>query len=202
MTLSDPWTWGAISGREYSVTQKVSITVKQSLAAQTKEQKGLSLETEPRPTGKLTGDPNGWMVCPVGKGRIFWMPQSFSAAKRPDLSSYYAAVAGTMQSALIEMEGDRDKVRVALRATQGQTALLGLFNTSETAVQLTVGLRGDAAYVVDLMTGKTVDNRVVGFETKFDAEVPASGYRWLALAKTKEDLEKEQAFKRVKARLK
>ncbi len=202
MTLDDPWMWGAINGREFAVTQRVTITVKKSLAAQTKEKKGLSLETVPRPTAKLTRDLNGWMVCPVGKGRIFWMPQSFSAAKRPDLTQYYSAVAGGMQTALLEMTGDRDNVRVALRATQGQTALLGLFNAGATEAKLNVGVRGDATYVVDLLSDKTVDNSVVGFETKFDVNVPAGGYRWLALAQTAEAFGKEREFKRVKARLK
>ena len=209
LTLSDPWSWGAISGREFSVTQRVSIAVKQSLAAQTKEEKGLALETAPRATAKLTGDANGWMICPVGKGRIFWMPQTFRGVNRPDLTQYYAAVAGAMQPALAELSGDRDNVRVALRATSGatqgqtgQTALLGLFNEGATAAKLRVGLRGDAAYILDLMSEKTIDNRVVGFETTFDLEVPAGGYRWLALAKNAEELNKERAFKRVKARLK
>ena len=202
MTLDDPWMWGAINGREFAVTQRVTIAVKKSLAAQTKEEKGLSIETVPRPTAKLTRDLNGWMVCPVGKGRVFWMPQTFSAAKRPDLTSYYAAVAGGMQTALLEINGDRDNVRVALRATQGQTALLGLFNAGATEAKLNVGVRGDATYVVDLLSDKTIDNSVVGFETKFDVAVPAGGYRWLALAPTAELSNKEREFKRVKARLK
>ena len=202
LTLSDPWSWGALNGREFPITQRVSITVKQSLAAQTKEEKGLAIETAPRATAKLTGDLNGWMICPVGKGRIFWMPQTFRAIGPADLIAYYAAVAGEMQPALIEMSGDCDNVRVALRATQGQTTLLGLFNEGNAPAKLTVGLRGDAAYIVDLMSDKTLDNQVVGFETKFDVEVPARGYRWLALAKTEEDWGKEREFKRVKARLK
>ncbi len=202
LTLDDVWTWGAINGREYAVTQRVTLTVKQSLAAQTKEEKGLAIETKPRPAGKLTGDPNGWMVCPVGKGRVFWMPQGFSGAVRPDLSEYYAAVAGGMQSALVELEGDRDNVRVALRATSGQTGLLGLFNAGDKPAKLTVGVRGDATYVLDLISDETIDNSVVGFETKFEATVPSGGYRWLALAKTEEDLDKERELKRVKARLK
>ena len=205
LTLSDPWSWGAISGREFPVTQLVSIAVKQSLAAQTKEEKGLSIETAPRATAKLTGDLNGWMICPVGKGRIFWMPQTFRDVNRPDLTAYYAAVAGGMQPALAELQGNRDDVRVALRATSGQigqTALLALFNEGAAPAKLSVGLRGDATYVLDLMSEKTIANRVVGYETKFDVEIPAGGYRWLALAKSAEDLEKERAFKRVKARLK
>ncbi len=202
MTLDDPWTWGAINGREFAVTQRVTIAVKKSLAAQTKEEKGLSIETVPRPAAKLTRDLNGWMVCPVGKGRVFWMPQSFSAAKRPDLTSYYAAVAGGMQTALLETTGDSQNVRVALRATQGQTALLGLFNAGTTDAKLNVGVRGDATYVLDLLSDKTIDNSVVGFETKFDVSVPAGGYRWLALATNEEALDKEREFKRVKARLK
>ena len=202
LTLNDPWTWGAISGREYGVTQRVSLTVKRSLAAQTRDQKGLALETDPRATGRLSADPNGWMVCPVGQGRIFWMPQSFNNLNRPNLSSYYAAVAGTMQSALVELEGDRDLIRVALRATQGQTALLGLFNAGGKDAKVTVGLRGDATYIADMLSDEVIPNRVVGFETRFDVSVPANGYRWLALAKTAEEFERERAVKRVKARLK
>lgn len=203
MTLDDPWTWGAINGREFAVRQRVSLSVKQSLAAQTKEQKGLDIETTPRAAAKLTGDVLGWMSCPVGKGRIFWMPQSFGAsANRPDFTEYYAAVAGAMQSSLLELSGDRANVRVALRATPGQSALLGLFNAGTTATKLNVGVRGDATYVLDLMNDKTIDNQVVGFETRFDVEVPAGGYRWLALAATQQILDKERELKRVKARLK
>ena len=155
-----------------------------SLAAQTRDQRGLALETEPRPTGRLLADPNGWMVCPVGKGRIFWMPQIFSGARRPDLSAYYAAVAGGMQSALVELDGDRDQIRVALRATQGQTALLGLFNAGAKDAKLSVGLRGGATYVVDMVSDEAIPNDVIGFETRFDLTVAANGYRWLALAAT------------------
>ncbi len=203
LTLADPWTWGAINGREFPVTQRVSISVKTSLAAQTKEEKGLSLETVPRPTGKLTSDFNGWMVCPVGKGRVFWMPQSFSGgANRPDLSDYYAAVAGGMQSALVELDGDRANVRVALRATLGNSGLLGLFNEGDQPAKISVGVRGDATYVQDLISEEKISNRILGFETKFDITVPANGYRWLVLAKTAEDLNREREIKKVKARLK
>ena len=209
LTLSDPWTWGAINGREFPITQRASIEIKTSLAAQTKEEKGLSIETAPRPTGQLTGDANGWMVCPVGKGRVFWMPQSFNpAVKRSDLNEYYAAVAGGMQSALVELDGDRDNVRVALRATSGQGAttgqsgLLGLFNAGDKAATVTVGVRGDATYVVDLLSDENISNSVVGYETKFEIAIPAQGYRWLALAPTAQALDEERKVKRVKARLK
>ena len=203
LTLDDPWSWGAINGREFPITQRVSIAVKTSLAAQTKEEKGLSIETKPRPAGKLTGDLNGWMVCPVGKGRVFWMPQSFSGgANRPDLSDYYAAVAGGMQSALVELDGDRANVRVALRATAGGSGLLGLFNSGNAPAQLTVGVRGDATYVLDLLSEEKIRNRVIGYETKFDITIPSNGYRWLALAQNEEVFGKEREFKRVKARLK
>ena len=203
LTLDDPWTWGAINGREFPVTQRVSIAVKESLAAQTKEQKGLSIETKPRPAGKLTGDLNGWMVCPVGKGRVFWMPQSFSGgANRPNLSEYYAAVAGGMQSALVELDGDRANVRVALRATPGQSSLLGLFNAGNAPAKISVGVRGDATYVLDLLSDEKIANSVIGYETKFDITIPAQGYRWLSLSQSEEIFEKEREFKRVKARLK
>ena len=202
LTLDDPWIWGALNNREFAVTQRVSVEIKKSMAAQLKEQKGLALETVVRPAGKLAGDPNGWLVAPVGKGRIFWLPHDFDAAKAPDFAPYYAAVAGGMQSAIVSLGGDSANVRVALRATQGQTSLLGLFNPGNAPAKLSVAVRGDAKIVADLLTDKTLDTQVTGYTTQFETTVAAGGYRWLALAATQEDFDKERAFKRVKARLK
>ena len=202
LILDDPWIWGALNGREFAVTQRVSVEIKKSMAAQLKEQKGLALETIARPAGKLAGDPNGWLVAPVGKGRIFWMPHDFDTAQTPDFAPYYAAVAGGMQSALVSLGGDSANVRVALRATQGQTSLLGLFNPNGTPVKLSVAVRGDAKIGADLLSDKTLDTQVTGYTTQFETTVAAGGYQWLALAATQEDFDKERALKRVKARLK
>ena len=128
LTLDDVWLWGALKNTEFPVTQRVAVTAKQSLAAQTKEQRGMSIETAPRAAGRLTGDLNGWMVCPVGKGRIFWSPHILRDTSNAKMPIYYAAVAGAMQSALVSLQGDRANVRLSLRATPGNTALLALFN--------------------------------------------------------------------------
>lgn len=202
LTLDDVWIWGALQGVELPVTQRVALTVKKSLAAQTKEQKGMSIETQPRAAGRLTADENGWMVCPVGKGRIFWLPHALRDTNNPRLPAYYAAVAGGMQSALVSLEGDTANVRVALRATPGQTALLALFNDGDAPAKLNVSARGDATLVQDLMSGETVESQISGFQVRFELMVPARGFRWLALASTQETFDKERATKRVKGRLK
>ena len=202
LTLDDPWIWGALRGTELPVLQRVRVTVKKSLAAQTKNEKGMAIETTPRPAGKLSGDPNGWMVCPVGKGRIFWLPHALRDTSNAKLPTYYAAVAGGMQPALVSLSGDAANVRVALRSTSGQTGLLALFNDGDAPAKLGVSVRGDAALVTDLMSGKTIDNTVVGFATQFEVTVAPRAFAWLALARTPQDFDKERAAKRVKGRLK
>ena len=202
LTLDDPWIWGALKGAELPVTQRISLAIKKSLAAQTKEQKGMSIETVPRPAGKLSGDINGWMVCPVGKGRIFWLPHALRNPDDPRLPTYYAAVADGMQSALVTLAGDTPNVRMALRSTPGSSGLLALFNEGTAPAKLNVNARGDAALVFDLLSGKTLNSQLVGFATQFEVTVPPGGFAWLALARTQEDFDRERAVKHVKGRLK
>ena len=129
LSLADPWFWGTINDQNFDVSQTVTLTVKPSVAAQTKDVKGEARETIARPIAKYNDDPNGIMLCPVGKGRIIWAPFEVSApsgltfvlgrqrtriglydndlepnGKAPtsvQLTDYYAAVAGAMQAALV-----------------------------------------------------------------------------------------------------
>ena len=131
LTLSEPWFWGTINEQNFDVAQSLTINVKPSIAAQTKDVRGVAVETVARPIARFNDDPNGIMLCPVGKGRVIWAPFDVSGTAlsrllelavlgnvsgglgtttpakpstpvSPDLrTAYYAAIAGAMQPALV-----------------------------------------------------------------------------------------------------
>ncbi len=74
LTLAEPWFWGTINDQNFDVSQSLSVSVKPSLAAQTKDVKGQARETVARPIARFNDDPNGIMLCPIGKGRVIWAP--------------------------------------------------------------------------------------------------------------------------------
>ena len=130
LTLAEPWFWGTLNDANFDVSQTLTVSVKPSLAAQTKDVKGQARETVARPIARFNDDPNGILLCPIGKGRVIWAP--FDVYVQPmlkvlpiisrqrqrisdgllidtdlsplalDKTAYYAAVAGAMQPALVE----------------------------------------------------------------------------------------------------
>lgn len=143
LTLSEPWFWGTTNDQNFDVLQSVTLSVKPSLSAQTKDVKGEARETVARPIASFNDDPNGIMLCPVGKGRVIWAPfnvaPNFARSRQkvnvnlddldpaliigvPNLSfstAYYAAIAGAMQPSLVDYsatKGDAANISVALRA--------------------------------------------------------------------------------------
>lgn len=74
LSLGDPWFWGTINDQNFDVTQTLALTVKPSITKQVKDVKGQARETVARPIAHFNADPNGIMLCPVGRGRIIWAP--------------------------------------------------------------------------------------------------------------------------------
>lgn len=74
LSLGDPWFWGTINDQNFDVQQTLSLTVKPSISTKIKDVKGEARETVARPIAHFNGDPNGIMLCPVGRGRIIWAP--------------------------------------------------------------------------------------------------------------------------------
>lgn len=195
LIFDDPWFWGRISGQSLSVSQTLKITIKQSLAAQAREERGKAVETQPRALAKLTGDPNGMIAAPVGKGKIVWMPHALSGAANAALTrDFYAAIAGNLGAALVSFQaetGDASRVSVRVRATNvakeskiGATSLISFFNAGSAPVTLKVEARGAGEWVYDLASEKQISSDVRGFSSRFSLQIPANGWNYLAIAPT------------------
>lgn len=205
LKLDDPWVWGTIRGREFDVTQLAQITVKSSLAAKARDERGKAVETQPRSVASLANDPNGLLICPVGKGRILWLPHRFSRVQDGQIN-FYNAVAGLLQAALgtafDAQKGVTLPVRLTWRMTPAKSSLLGVFNPTNNALDVPIMGRGNDAFAVNLLTGDEIKTTVRGYETQFRLTVPAHGYGWVALGETREIFDKERGTTTVKARLK
>lgn len=92
LSLGDPWFWGTINDQNFDVSQTLALTVKPSITKQIKDVKGEARETITRPIARFNGDPNGIMLCPVGRGRIIWAPFDVTV---PTLSVQSAAIGST-----------------------------------------------------------------------------------------------------------
>jgi hypothetical protein len=217
LTLQDPWLFGTARGLEFPVQQIVSVKTKPSLAAQTRAQRGLDNITAPRFAGQLADDPAGIVVYGVGKGRVIWLPHPISIPNAEtslwgppapksaaDLmldshrASYYAALAGTMQSALVRVTPAKDTDHAplaALRLSKGKTSLLALFNDQPTPVTANVATRGLSEAVIDLGTGQDLKSSQYGYETSFQITVPANGWSLVALNDKRKDYDKERSSK-------
>ncbi len=74
VSLDDPWFWGTINDQNFDVQQTLALTLKPSISSKIKDVKGQARETVARPIAHFNGDPNGIMLCPVGRGRVVWAP--------------------------------------------------------------------------------------------------------------------------------
>jgi hypothetical protein len=207
LRLNDLWLFGAHNGAEFRVKQHAKIVLKADLAAQANEKPGEARETKTRAIGNLTGDENGMLMCPVGKGRILWAPHSWQTGSAPK-APFYAAITGAMQPALVNLtlangqsiEGKN--LRMAVRMSQGKTILFSVFNEGRASVDLTAKIRDEANLVWDLKSEKQIPATVRGYGTTLQFTVPAGDFAYFALYDSKQTFEKERKTPRLKAKIK
>ncbi len=211
LTLSDPWLFGDARGREISVSQRVKWTIKTSLAAQARKKKGEDVLVA-QSVAKLAGDDNGLLIAPLGKGRIVWLahPPVDSAGDNAARRDFYAAIAGSLQSALAKVSfgsGENEvrsggAIHFALRASKTGTPIVAVFNRAALDAEITLSARGDAPIALDLGTEREIAAKVVGYSSQVPLRVPARGYAWLTFGATRALLDKERLTPRPKARAK
>ncbi|HEX8465145.1 MAG TPA: hypothetical protein VF627_11060 [Abditibacterium sp.] len=209
LSLSDPWLFGDVRGQEFAVTQRVKWTPKSTLAAQTRIKKG---EPSPLPfsSASLTGDANGLLNAPLGRGRVLWLAHPPVAAKTGDAArrAYLSAVAGNLQSALarVKWASVEEEVRsggrlhLALRASKLGTPIVALFNEADSDANVSLSARSDGTVALDLSDEKEVATTVVGYSATLPVTVPAHGFRWFTFGVTRKALDKERLTPRPKAR--
>ncbi|PQV64921.1 hypothetical protein B1R32_103188 [Abditibacterium utsteinense] len=209
LTLSDPWMFGSVRGREIGVTQHLKWTTKTSLAAQTRKKKGEDL-LEPFSAAKLANDENGLLIAPLGKGRIVWLAHTPVGAPADEAArrSFYAAMAGNLQGALASFGFDslEENIRnggavyLALRASKTGTPIVALFNEGGSDAKISLSARSDAPVAIDLSTDREIAATVSGYSSNVKVTVPARGFVWLAFGATRAALDKERLALRPKAR--
>ncbi len=206
LRLDDIWLFGAQNGTEFRVNQRIKIEIKPDLAAQANEKPGEARETRTRPIASLTADANGMLMCPVGKGRILWAPHDWIAGTPK--SSYYAAITGAMQPALVDLklaDGqsiDGKNVRMGMRLTQGKTSLIAVFNDSREALNLTANVRDAASLVWDLRADKAVPASIRGYGTKLQFTIAAGDFAYFGLYDNQASFDTERKTPHLKAKLK
>jgi CheY-like chemotaxis protein len=193
--------------------------------------KGLDVLTEPRVIAQLPDGSPAVVVIPVGQGEIVWLPHRTTSAAVPSndaqrlapVQQFYLALAAYLQPALVQVR-ERDLsastapntdsvpneettlppaqgVRVALRASAKGTLLLAILNSGSQPRKLAVEATTPAGVVLDLATEQEVDVVRRGFASVVDVDLPARGWKLLALSRTRKDLEDERNTPRLKARL-
>lgn len=209
LTLDDLWLFGTARGREFGVVQRVKWTPKTSLAAQTRVKKG---EASPFPSSaaKLTGDANGLLLAPLGKGQILWLAHTPTGSNADEIArrSFYAAIAGNLQTSLAKWKWasvedetrGAGSLRVALRASKTGTPIVAVFNEGDSAAGIALSTRSDAPVALELGTEREIAATVVGYTSTIDVQIPARGWRWFAFGKTRAALDKERLAPRPKAR--
>lgn len=134
---------------------------------------------------------------------------------RPKLNmdvSYYAAIAGAMQASLVSYQAPplaSSNISVALRALpadptnpkSSSVSLVAFFNSSNAPIDIDAQVRGDGTFALDLMIDQPVTTTIRDFATRMKLQIPANGFRWVAIAKDAQAWN-DAAKKGVRAQLK
>jgi hypothetical protein len=225
MTLDDPWVFGTARGRRLMVEQRVTVTPREATADEKKEKKKGIATAGVSVAAHLEDGSPGVIVNPVGEGEVVWMPQRIldeaaPAAAPPGaqpsgadaVSLFYAAIAGRMQPALVQLLAGDEKplvpskplvpvgVRAALRASSGGVLLLAIMNANDKGVTLNATVRADAGIALDLATETALPLEVRGLEARTRVTLAPHGWALVAFAKSRDDLDKERNAPRLTAR--
>ena len=206
MMLDDPWIFGVARGQSLAVEQSATIKLREKTDDEKKVKRG-----EPSPelsvAARLEDGSPGVIVNPVGDGEVVWLPHRLLDDEAAPL--YYAAIAGRMQSALVQLSdaatkngsiSDAKNVRAALRASSDGTLLLALFNESDEAVTVAATVRADAGIAFDLVSEKALPLSVRGLQVQTPVVLAPHGWALVAFAKTRGELDKERNAPHLKAR--
>jgi hypothetical protein len=121
--------------------------------------------------------------------------------------SYYAALAAYMQPALIEVhDGDAARpgahaMRVALRATATGTWLVALSNIGTDTGSVTLTVNHHAGVALDLNDEKELPLTARGNFTTVPLTIPGNGWKLIAFAENRKELDQERNARTAVAKL-
>ncbi|HEX8551453.1 MAG TPA: hypothetical protein VF681_07830 [Abditibacteriaceae bacterium] len=232
MVLQDGWTFGTGRGTRVQVNQSVDVTLsKPTMSSQTKERKGEFRPLSSRAAATLADGSPALVINPVGKGEIVWMPHRIATSRvfawsdlreksllnlpsktrlSPD-DVYYSAVAAYVQPGLVSLRNaaasDVDfasatNVRVAIRRSPKGALLLALLNSGDNPARVAATVDGAAGIALDLETGAALPLEVRGFASEATVTIPANGWKLVAFATTRAELDAERLAPLSRASLK
>jgi len=219
MILEDPWVFGFGRGAKLPVEQTVTVTMNPEAApGKVKPEKGKDVLTAPRVVARLEDGSPAVILIPVGRGEIIWMPhrltfdartaeaKAVSTAVTP-LQHHYAAIAGYLQSSLVEVRSsdaqqpDAGTVRVAVRRSAKGALMVAVLNPTARPANLAITARGVAGVALDLDSETELPLKRRGAEAEAKVTVPAQGWKIIAFAATRKALDDERSVRRLTARI-
>lgn len=225
MTLEDPWLFGLYRGRQLPVGQRGEVTpIPGTVSGQAKSEKGKDVLTGPRVVARLSDGSPALIINPVGKGEVVWMPHrvatnilaavSTGASAANDetkqqqaVRTYYSSIAAYLQPALVQVRAATatssgvENVRVALRASPKGTLLVALMNSGSAPVEVAATVNARAKVAFDLADERELPLDTRGNHATTRLTIPGNGWKIVAFATTRKDLDDERNAKRLTARL-
>ena len=216
LTTRDPWVFGTLNNEKIGVTQTQTIvpTVTPAPDDAPPVKKIKDEIVAPRVVATLDDDSAGVLIVPSdrpgdvrtgrARGEIVWLPHALSG----DNAAFQSALAAYLAPALVSLR-ERDAkntdavtgVQVEVRASSRGTLLVGLFNRTNRARQLTMDVQALADGAFDLRRERVLTSRVRGLRVETDLTLLPNEWTFLAFAQTQQILDEERNAPRLKARV-
>ena len=126
-------------------------------------------------------------------------------------AQFSAAIAAYLQPSLVQLQeraavqgkaaAPVTDVEIGVRVSPRGTVLVGVFNRSAQAHELTLSTQAVADTVIDMQLDRALVARVRGLRVETDFSLPAHGWKLLAFPKNRQDYDDERNTPRLKARL-
>jgi hypothetical protein len=156
------------------------------------------------------------------RGEVVWTPHlllSPSAASPQEaarIAAYDASISTLLQPALVRLfdraagtgVADSDTlppargVRVCVRASAQGTLMVALVNPSDLPRSLTMQTQAAGGYAIDLATNRVFSTRTRALRVLVDVDVPAHGFRLIALAKDAATFVQDRDTRKLKVKAK
>ena len=160
----------------------------------------------------------------IPRGEVVWTPHLLpslpslagaSTSTSRSLAVYDASISTLLQPALVrlfEREGgpagvvsisslpEALGVRVCVRATTRGTLLLALVNPLNRPRAISVQTQAAGGYALDLVQNRVLPTRTRALRVEMDVDIPANGFRLLAIAEDAKKFEADRDTRRLKAR--
>jgi hypothetical protein len=124
-----------------------------------------------------------------------------SAPVAADRQSKNSDVSGSEVDLSADVGADAAGVRVAVRSSSKGTVLIGVFNTQSEVRRLNLNVQVAAGIALDLADSQMLPLRTRGFASSIDFDVPAAGWKLIALSTSRAALDEERDAPLLKIRL-